>query len=99
LREALEEIAATESQEHLFAALELIIEIVDHSEIGSIHQYVEEANQERDVVREALQEANKQKDQFLAVLSNELRNPLAAIRTAIHIIKAAAFSEAQKAMR
>jgi signal transduction histidine kinase/ActR/RegA family two-component response regulator len=96
LREALEEIATTESRENLFAALDLVIEIVDRSEIGSIHQYIEEANQERDVVREALHEADKQKDQFLAVLSHELRNPLAAIRTAIHIIKAPAFSETQK---
>jgi signal transduction histidine kinase/ActR/RegA family two-component response regulator len=96
LREALEEIATTETRENLFAAVELVIDIVDRSEIGSIHQYVEEANQERDTVREALHEANQQKDQFLAVLSHELRNPLAAICTAIHIIKAPGFSEAQK---
>jgi signal transduction histidine kinase/ActR/RegA family two-component response regulator len=96
LREALEEIATTETRENLFVARELIMEIADRSEIGSINQYVEEANQERDVVREALREANQQKDQFLAVLSHELRNPLAAMRTAIHIIKAPAFSEAQK---
>jgi PAS domain S-box-containing protein len=35
----------------------------------------------------ALKEADKRKDEFLAMLAHELRNPLAAIRTAIHLLK------------
>ena len=35
---------------------------------------------------EALQEADRQKDEFLAVLAHELRNPLAPIRNALHVI-------------
>jgi signal transduction histidine kinase len=36
------------------------------------------------------------KDRFLAVLSHESRNPLAAIRTALHILKGGSFSEIQQ---
>jgi PAS domain S-box-containing protein len=36
---------------------------------------------------EALQEADRRKDEFLAILSHELRNPLAPIRNALHILR------------
>jgi len=35
---------------------------------------------------EALQEADRQKNEFLAVLAHELRNPIAPIRNALHLI-------------
>ena len=35
----------------------------------------------------ALQEADRRKDEFLATLAHELRNPLAPIRNAVHILK------------
>jgi PAS domain S-box-containing protein len=35
---------------------------------------------------EALREADRQKDEFLATLAHELRNPLAPIRTAAHVL-------------
>ena len=38
-------------------------------------------------VAEALREADRRKDEFLAVLSHELRNPLAPITTAIEIMR------------
>jgi len=38
----------------------------------------------------ALQEADRRKDEFLAVLSHELRNPLAPIRNSLYILKRAA---------
>src|SRR5688572_25091013 len=37
---------------------------------------------------EALKEADKRKDEFLAVLAHELRNPLAPVRNAAHILRA-----------
>ncbi|MGA2079273.1 MAG: PAS domain S-box protein [Holophaga sp.] len=42
---------------------------------------------ERKRIEADLREANQQKDEFLATLAHELRNPLAPIRTAAHILK------------
>jgi signal transduction histidine kinase len=39
--------------------------------------------------RAAAEEANRRKDEFLAVLSHELRNPLAPIRNVVHILRMA----------
>jgi PAS domain S-box-containing protein len=36
---------------------------------------------------EALQEADRRKDEFLATLAHELRNPLAPIRNALHVLR------------
>jgi signal transduction histidine kinase len=36
---------------------------------------------------QALQEASRRKDEFLAMLAHELRNPLAPIRTAVEVLK------------
>jgi signal transduction histidine kinase/DNA-binding response OmpR family regulator len=40
---------------------------------------------ERKLTEEALREADRKKDEFLALLAHELRNPLAPIRTALEI--------------
>jgi signal transduction histidine kinase len=37
--------------------------------------------------RDALRESDRRKDEFLAVLAHELRNPLAPIRTALHLLR------------
>ena len=42
---------------------------------------------------EALHHSDKQKDEFLATLSHELRNPLAPIRNALHILRLAGSDE------
>jgi signal transduction histidine kinase/ActR/RegA family two-component response regulator len=42
---------------------------------------------ERESLLEAAQAANRAKDEFLAMLGHELRNPLAPILTALHIMK------------
>jgi PAS domain S-box-containing protein len=42
---------------------------------------------ERKRVEEALAEANRRKDEFLAMLAHELRNPLAPIRNAVQILR------------
>ncbi|MDQ3364742.1 MAG: ATP-binding protein [Myxococcota bacterium] len=49
---------------------------------------LQEAHDERtDLVRE-LEQASRAKDEFLAMLGHELRNPLAPIVTALHLLKA-----------
>jgi signal transduction histidine kinase len=42
---------------------------------------------------EALKEADRQKDEFLAMLSHELRNPLAPIRNSVEILRAIGTNE------
>jgi signal transduction histidine kinase len=39
---------------------------------------------------QALQDASRRKDEFLAMLSHELRNPLGAVRNALHVLRQAA---------
>jgi CheY-like chemotaxis protein/two-component sensor histidine kinase len=49
----------------------------------------------RKQLEEALQRADRQKDQFLAMLSHELRNPLAPIRTVASILGSPRASDSQ----
>lgn len=44
-------------------------------------------NTELVMTRQELDDSDKRKDEFLAMLAHELRNPLAPIRTALHILK------------
>jgi signal transduction histidine kinase len=87
LRESLEQLARHISGEDLFTVREAVLRLTDISELGSVEQYVEEERLERDAAREELRKADEQKDHFLAVLSHELRNPLASIRTAADILQ------------
>jgi signal transduction histidine kinase len=48
---------------------------------------LEQANQRLQRVNKALEEADRHKDEFIAILAHELRNPLAPIRTAIDIMQ------------
>jgi signal transduction histidine kinase len=45
---------------------------------------------------QALQEANHRKDEFLAMLAHELRNPLAPIRTAVQLLRLKELTEPQR---
>ena len=54
--------------------------------------------QERRTAEAQLQVANRRKDEFLAMLSHELRNPLAPIRNAIEIIRRVAPDDPKLAM-
>jgi signal transduction histidine kinase len=45
------------------------------------------AEHERQAALEQLQEADRRKDEFLAMLAHELRNPLAPIRNAVEILR------------
>ena len=54
------------------------------AEQENLRQSVEMQQQMRD----ALTESDRRKDEFLATLAHELRNPLAPVRNAIHILRA-----------
>ncbi len=54
-----------------------------HDSLRRMHASLEEKVRERTL---ALEDANRRKDEFLAMLAHELRNPLAPIRNALHII-------------
>jgi signal transduction histidine kinase len=56
-----------------------------------------EANEELQRSQERLREADRRKDDFLATLAHELRNPLAPIRTGIEILKQESLPAAAKA--
>jgi len=57
----------------------------DGSYLGYIGSVVDISD--RKELEEALKEADRKKDEFLAVLAHELRNPLAAIRMAMNAMK------------
>ena len=50
---------------------------------------------ERSRAEQALKEADRHKDEFLAMLAHELRNPLAPIRNAVHLMKMKAVEDQQ----
>jgi signal transduction histidine kinase len=54
---------------------------------ASLDQRVQERTQALQESEEKLREADARKDEFLATLAHELRNPLAPVRNAIHFLK------------
>lgn len=53
---------------------------------AQLEQRIQERTAELEAANELLKDADRRKDEFLAVLSHELRNPLAPIRTASHLL-------------
>jgi signal transduction histidine kinase/ActR/RegA family two-component response regulator len=51
---------------------------------------------ERDHVEERLRDADRRKDEFLAMLAHELRNPLAAVRTATTLLRDGKLGEEER---
>lgn len=58
-----------------------------NKELADINLVLKAENSERLRAETALKEANQQKDEFLAILAHELRNPLAPIRSAVDIMR------------
>ncbi|MEO8312128.1 MAG: response regulator [Caldimonas sp.] len=74
-----------------------IVELVDRSAIAlenaRLYRTLQIEIEERRGVEALLQNSNRRKDEFLAMLSHELRNPLAPIRTALEVIRRLAPAE------
>jgi signal transduction histidine kinase len=64
---------------------ELVIELADLSELRSVEAHAEATRREHDAARDALRQANEQKDRFLALVSHELRKPLNATCMALQM--------------
>ncbi|WEF33487.1 hybrid sensor histidine kinase/response regulator [Pseudoduganella chitinolytica] len=69
------------------AADGVVLTAVDVTEHVVARKKLECAHDERETVLAALQDANRNKDQFLAMLGHELRNPLAPILMALEMME------------
>ncbi len=58
-----------------------------NAELAKTNRVLEREIAERKRFEQELQEADRRKDEFLAMLSHELRNPLAAISNVAHVMK------------
>ncbi len=65
----------------------------DGETVGGVMEF-RDVTKEKDA-EDALREADRRKEEFLAVLSHELRNPLASIQTALDLMRQAAMTEAE----
>jgi signal transduction histidine kinase len=63
------------------------------AEQAQTNAQLEESVSERQRVEEALRDADRRKDEFLATLAHELRNPLAPIRNSLHILRLSTSSD------
>jgi len=74
-----------------------IVELIERSAIAlenaRLYRNLQMEIDERRGVEALLQNSNRRKDEFLAMLSHELRNPLAPIRTALEVIRRLAPAE------
>ena len=61
------------------------------SEVGALCMVVTDLTQQKE--HQGLQEVNRRKDEFLAMLAHELRNPLAPIRNALFLMKQGEFED------
>ena len=61
--------------------------IITDQSLAEHHQALEQAAERIRAANEQLRQADQRKDEFLATLAHELRNPLAPIRNAAHIIR------------
>jgi signal transduction histidine kinase len=67
---------------------------IDSTEQVRARRLLERTNQEREILLSELEAANRSKDEFLAMLGHELRNPLSPITTALELMKLRAGGQA-----
>jgi signal transduction histidine kinase len=103
-----DELARTNAE---LAAANKALQLEKTRELEALNQHLKRANAElesanrslqaevevRARIEEQLKAADRHKDEFLAMLAHELRNPLAPIRNAIHIMKSKPIDDPQLA--
>ena len=65
----------------------VVVSFVDVTDLKNAEAALRDAVTERERAEQALRDADHRKDEFLAVLSHELRNPLAPIRNSLHLLQ------------
>jgi len=82
----------------------VVVSFIDVTRLKEAEAALRQAVGERERAEQALRDADRRKDEFLAVLSHELRNPLAPIRSSLHVLEhapadAVAAARAQEIIR
>jgi signal transduction histidine kinase len=76
---------------------EVVLQLAERSAVAlenaRLYRSLQVEIEERRDIEARLQTSNRRKDEFLAMLSHELRNPLAPIRTALEVIRQVAPNE------
>jgi two-component system CheB/CheR fusion protein len=65
----------------------VVVSFIDITKLKEAEAALRQAVEERERAEQALRDADRRKDEFLAVLSHELRNPLAPIRSSLHVLE------------
>jgi two-component system, chemotaxis family, CheB/CheR fusion protein len=68
----------------------VVMSFIDVTKLKATEAALRDAVAERGRAEQALRDADQRKDQFLAVLSHELRNPLAPLSNSLHVLSHAA---------
>ncbi len=93
------ELANTNLQEEKTRELESLNQTLKraNTDLEHTNRVLQSEVSERARAEAALKEADRHKDEFLAVLAHELRNPLAPIRNAVEIMRRSALTDPQLA--
>jgi len=78
---------AREGERFLIAGV--VVSFIDVTKLKETEAALRQAVGEREGAEQSLRDADLRKNEFLAVLSHELRNPLAPIRNSLHILERA----------
>ncbi|ACL66710.1 signal transduction histidine kinase with CheB and CheR activity [Anaeromyxobacter dehalogenans 2CP-1] len=65
----------------------VVVSFIDITQLKETEAALRRAVEERERAEQSLRDEDRRKDQFLAVLSHELRNPLAPILSSLHVLE------------